>query len=144
MLKAIVYTTLVCSSSERSSFPVLVSQTLHVLSYEPVMNLSPDLLNAQLVRGSKWALNTLKSANFYSWFSCCFSMSFSMSFLSWGLRDSDIRGSSSRIWSINRSMSVLQPIPGQFKFKLVSQLVRPFPRNNSEKVVHLCKSKFEI
>jgi len=32
----------------------------------------------------------------------------SMSFLSAGLRDSEISGSSSRIWSINRSISVLQ------------------------------------
>ena len=44
--------------------------------------------------------------------SISFSISFSMSFLSWGLRDSEIRGSSSRIWSINRSMSVLNTNAG--------------------------------
>jgi hypothetical protein len=96
-------------------------------SYEPIeinqLNqpyLSPDLLKAQFVRGSKCALRTLKRENFYSWFSICFSINstregvtyrqrnlLSMSFLSWGFLDSEMRGSSSRIWSINLSMSVL-------------------------------------
>jgi len=39
------------------------------------MNLSPALLKAQLVRGSKCARSTLNSLNYYSWFSICFSIS---------------------------------------------------------------------
>jgi len=53
LLKAIVYTTFLCSSSDNNSVPLYVSQTLQVLSYDPVINLSPDLLNAQFVSGSK-------------------------------------------------------------------------------------------
>ena len=74
LLKAIVYTTFLCSSKDNSSYPLSVSHTLQVRSYEPVMNLSPALLKAQFVSGSKWALKTLNSLNFYSWFSICFSM----------------------------------------------------------------------
>lgn len=74
LLNAIVYTTFLCSSKDKSSAPLSVSQTLHVRSYDPVMNLSPDLLNAQFVNGSKCALRTLNSLNFCSWFSIYFSI----------------------------------------------------------------------
>ena len=56
------------------SYPVAVSQTLQDLSYDPVINLSPDLLKAQFVRGSKCARKTLYNLNFYSWFSIYFSI----------------------------------------------------------------------
>ena len=52
-----------------------MSQTLHVRSYDPVINLSPDLLKAQFVSGNRWALSTLKRPNYCCMFSICFSIS---------------------------------------------------------------------
>ena len=59
LLKAMAYTTFRCPSKVRSSSPVMVFQTLHVRSYEPVMNLSPDLLKAQFVSGNMCARRIL-------------------------------------------------------------------------------------
>lgn len=63
LLNAIQYTTFLCPSRVKTSSPRFESQILHVLSYDPVINLSPFLLNAQLVKGSTWAFNVLYNEN---------------------------------------------------------------------------------
>ena len=107
LLKAMVQTTLACSLRSSNSSPDKVSQILQVLSYEPVMNLSPSLLKAQLVNGRRCALRVLKSLNLWFSFICCLWIRLSITYFSCGLRDSEIRGSSRRIQSISLSTSVL-------------------------------------
>lgn len=81
LLNAIAYTTFLCPSSVCSSSPVAVLHTLQVLSYDPVINIEPLLLKAQLVSGRTWALRTLSRTNSRRFRSCsfCFSTSFKIS-----------------------------------------------------------------
>jgi hypothetical protein len=51
-------TTFLWPSSTSASSPLAVSHTRQVRSYEPVMKRSPDLLKAQLVRGSRCVRST--------------------------------------------------------------------------------------
>merc|ERR1719352_2285765 len=59
LLNAIAYTTFLWPSSVSSSSPLNVSHTRQVRSYEPVINLEPDLLKAQLVSGKMCARKIL-------------------------------------------------------------------------------------